>query len=1078
MLISARAKAAFNIQPGEARSLLFMFGLYSLWGAVFALTKVTAYALFITTFGVGNLPYAFIPIGIAVSGLTFVMLSVIDRMRPSRLFALFYVALCLLMLIFRVGLNTDARALFIFLLPMWDFAVTYLASTSMSSLFGQFFDVRQAKRLSGIAVSGRWLSAIVVAVFVPSIIGVIGTSNLLFVAALLVLIALTLLRVIVHRYPQQFRRSAVHKDVHTARIAQRPPLLKNRYVTLIFAYTFLWIAAVYLVNNAFYQQASLVFTQIDAFAVFVSRVNGVAGLLILVITLFVTGRLLTHYGLWAGLVIAPITVTGVMALFAISGTQQGSLTISLLIVLVAEVCMTVFGAALATPSRRVFTHVINPVYQPRASIASDGIVEPLAVGISGAVILLLTRQFGLNINQQTVIFLLFGAAWIGAAVLLTREYRRAVGQALSKRRLSGGVVTYNDRATLDILHAALHDTRPEAVSYALNLLRQTEQGLTRAEYAHLLAHPSDDVRQLVLNMIMTRRETALYPHLEAIWRDDPSAHVRETALRAAAALAPQAMLPTLSALLYDESALLQRGAMIGLLLDGGAKGAADVEHRLHALVQSPHAHDRRLASEVIAQAGVAGLYAPVLTLLDDSNIGVRHAAIATAGRLAHPCFDDKLLTMLGTSDAQPAANAIGMIGSRMIPLLQRRYEQAAAHQQRAVQRRIVRLFARMNPDQVLPWLEKRIDLHDAEIRGLILDTLLALNYRMDDSRYLLALIRSEAVEVAELTGMLRDIGADARAQVLYDALKFERQRTQSRILTLLAFMIDVGESTQIREALRFGDKRQRAVAMERIDTLLSPELKTLVLPCLDDLSDEARLSKLALVYQSRVYPINFHVESLVKHGQTPYIRACAVFSLTKVSSPHMNDILNAAIQSTEALIRETAVCALALQNLSPTRTIMLSTIEKVIILKTVGIFAATPDDVLVEVAGILEEVHLNAGDVLIRKGDIGNSMYIVVTGSLRVHDGNITLAYKEAREVVGELALLDPEPRIASVTARDESLLFRLDQEPFYDLLATRIEVVRGIMRVVTGSLRASIKHVTELQAQVARLEEEVPAAP
>ena len=42
------------------------------------------------------------------------------------------------------------------------------------------------------------------------------------------------------------------------------------------------------------------------------------------------------------------------------------------------------------------------------------------------------------------------------------------------------------------------------------------------------------------------------------------------------------------------------------------------------------------------------------------------------------------------------------------------------------------------------------------------------------------------------------------------------------------------------------------------------------------------------------------------------------------------------------------------------------------------------------------------------------------------------------------MALLDPEPRLASVTAVEPTRLFRLDQAPFYELMAERPEVATG----------------------------------
>ena len=74
------------------------------------------------------------------------------------------------------------------------------------------------------------------------------------------------------------------------------------------------------------------------------------------------------------------------------------------------------------------------------------------------------------------------------------------------------------------------------------------------------------------------------------------------------------------------------------------------------------------------------------------------------------------------------------------------------------------------------------------------------------------------------------------------------------------------------------------------------------------------------------------------------------------------------------------------------------------------------------------------------------------------------------RDVFGEMAVLDAAPRVASVTAIEETRLFRLEQEPLYDLMAERVEVARGIIAVLLGHLRARVRDVTHLQARLAAL--------
>ena len=118
-------------------------------------------------------------------------------------------------------------------------------------------------------------------------------------------------------------------------------------------------------------------------------------------------------------------------------------------------------------------------------------------------------------------------------------------------------------------------------------------------------------------------------------------------------------------------------------------------------------------------------------------------------------------------------------------------------------------------------------------------------------------------------------------------------------------------------------------------------------------------------------------------------------------------------------------------------------------------FSQTPDDVLADIADLLVEVFIGAGERIITQGEQGDSLFVIVDGRVRVHDNERLLSYLGEREVFGEMALLDPEPRMASVTALEPSRLFRLDQAAFYQLVAERPEVSIGIIHVLTGRLRS-----------------------
>ncbi len=148
----------------------------------------------------------------------------------------------------------------------------------------------------------------------------------------------------------------------------------------------------------------------------------------------------------------------------------------------------------------------------------------------------------------------------------------------------------------------------------------------------------------------------------------------------------------------------------------------------------------------------------------------------------------------------------------------------------------------------------------------------------------------------------------------------------------------------------------------------------------------------------------------------------------------------------------------------------LLTIERVIKLKAVDIFSQTPEEDLVEVASIVEEVKVEKNEDVIRKGEIGRSMYIIVKGSMRVHDEGKELAVLKENDVFGELAALDPEPRTATITALEDTELFRLEEGPLYDLMAEHIEVVRGIIQVLCLRMRNMIDASKKKDMNIANL--------
>ncbi len=129
-------------------------------------------------------------------------------------------------------------------------------------------------------------------------------------------------------------------------------------------------------------------------------------------------------------------------------------------------------------------------------------------------------------------------------------------------------------------------------------------------------------------------------------------------------------------------------------------------------------------------------------------------------------------------------------------------------------------------------------------------------------------------------------------------------------------------------------------------------------------------------------------------------------------------------------------------------------IEKVLVLKSLNIFKDTPENILADLAPLMQEKEYEQGTVIFNEGETGDCMYIIHQGSIRIHKGKTTLAVLKETEVFGELSLLDTDTRSATATAETDCVLFKIDQEPFYELLDERPEVAKGFIKILCQRLR------------------------
>jgi CRP/FNR family cyclic AMP-dependent transcriptional regulator len=123
-------------------------------------------------------------------------------------------------------------------------------------------------------------------------------------------------------------------------------------------------------------------------------------------------------------------------------------------------------------------------------------------------------------------------------------------------------------------------------------------------------------------------------------------------------------------------------------------------------------------------------------------------------------------------------------------------------------------------------------------------------------------------------------------------------------------------------------------------------------------------------------------------------------------------------------------------------------------LHSVPLFSDLGQRDLAQVAQLADEVDLPAGHVLMRQGDNGSQMFIILSGEALVERNGQELARLGPGAVLGEMAILAEGPRVATATLTEASRLFVLAHREFHSLMESQPAVRDCVLTEVARRLR------------------------
>lgn len=1046
--------ALFAVLPEERRPLASLLGQSFATGIANTVIMSVAFAVFFTRHGAGDLPWAYLANALLMSVVTGCFLGLVRRVGFGAGLVLLSSLSTASIAAAWILLETTRADWVAFALPIAYQALFAMGHLTIWGSAGRVFDLRQGKRLFGLISAGYWIGSMAVGLAVPLMVRGIGLANMMGVALVAGLAALACQALTVRRFGDRFADTAV-AGVEQPRGLWT--LLKDRYVLLSLGVAATVWLTFYSIDNLFYERAHAAIPDPRDFASFLGLFLSATGAAAILSTAFGGRVIIDKLGVPASLLLLPLVLTLLVGATAGIGTLAGLVPALFWIASATRLVNVALRGSVAQPALNVGFQLLSPAQRSAVQTASEGLVQPLATGLAGLLLLLLRVVIGIDAVVLSWMILGLLVLWLAIADALGNEYRTRLVDTLRARKLRGTEPVAIDEEGLLVLEDSLLYRNPSAAAYALSVLERSAPAAYRRSLSAVLAHPAKSVRLDALERIeaigLADALTAIEARLED---EDPEVATR--AARTLTVIGGPDSADRIRALLADPRT--RRPALVGLLCRGEIDGIVRASEQLGELVGSPAPADRILAADVLGEAGLAGFHGAVNALLADPEPGVRRAALVASVRVRTPQLYPALLSALDDPHSRrTAARALaagGIEAANLIaPLLAdpgaRREARIAACQ---VLGRIVR------PEAAIA-LTAAIDLPDETVRSHAIEALRRhrghLPATMDEKGE--AALRLELADAEDIRAMIALLPADAARTPLGGALAEALDRCRTRIFLLLALLYDpepirrAGAALGIRHSYAGArsvatvEGRQRAIAVELLDVTVAARLKARIL----HLVEPARAFAVAAGGTS----LEARLAGLVlgrPRWSNPWLQACALKAAqSHDGNPDIADAIAQALLIEDPVIQD---LALRMRSSQGKEKAMISLLERIILLKGSNFFGGLPEGMLAEVAGLLDEVEVEARTEIVQKGATDSAMFLVANGRVGVIDGERELAQLGEGQVFGEMALLDPGERSASVVALEETRLLRLDGMIFQDLLEDNADMAASIIRELVRRLR------------------------
>ncbi len=1022
-------------------------------GAPYVLLQSAGSTLFLLFHGAEKLPQVYLWVGLFTGVLVWLFGQLGARLNPRRVL----VATLLVRAAVAVGLKATAglgyAAEVSFAAAVWSRVDILVGGLSLWTYTRRMLGGEDARQAVPLLSGFEYGAMVITGLLIPAILPLVALTDLFTMTAFSLCFAaapLTIADRLKEADPRRFRRPEIRDR------RKRRPLSPSfrRYFIAILLVVLGFVLCHYILDQLYFSSIASEFSEPIRMASFISYALAGAGLVGVAMAGGAGSWLIQRYNAQSGLVGLPFAVIIIASILSLSLWLFGEGGFFFVIIVAAKVSERGVLHGFYRPSFETLFQPLPQAHRVRAFSQMETVFQPVASIAAALTLIFLDQTFGLSGASLANALVLFAAFWIAMVVLARHGYIGALQRALTRRQSLDAIsLGTGDRRSREIIQNLMtRGNMEDAVDSARVQAALDPDGFANMA-PRLIARGDKEIVNRLLTTIPQVARPEFYPPMAGRLTVEEDPILRNTLLTAAAATHHANSPRLLAKAIADAPENPPIGALIGLGRDGGDYGAAIAGQFLeNYALTSKAALSRTL--EAITIIGPGGPAGPIAEGIRSDDRRIRQSAIRAAGKAPDPSLAPLLAERLGHSrDRRAAAMSLTSMGAKAIPAIaQVAGDRGATLGARAA---AIRALGGLDEPDAYDQIFRHVESQNLDIRsaahlalwraGIVPPSELAHNV-MEGAHDMMR----NAVEASLASIALKELN-----DPLLDASLRQRINLSiTRAVRAAGLLQPRPPGGQARLGGLFGNARDRRYAQKLAKDLLPKDLLP-VLATLNETDLRAQETKLA----SFINQQQRSAEDWVKHiltdarWSTDWLQSLALQSLATIDAEEAYNTIDRLKTPGPALSNIAETMDAARRGV---KSMSLSTIEKVLILKSADLFHLVPEEDLAEIASHMESLYLDPDEVVIRQGDIGDELYILVSGAVRVEIDGIDKGLMPDGAVFGDLAALDPEPRAATITTTEPSHALVLSNEHLMGLFESNVEIASGVISTLVRRLRSA----------------------